>query len=167
MHASLVLPALSLAALAACASASPAAQTAATSPAAAASTAPPAPLPQLPLPTGAAQRLVELPPAASAGPPRQVQVLVDEPALKLATIVLRQGTVLPTHQSAVPVTIVALHGAGTVVAGTERLRLDPTHAVVLAAGVPHAVEPDATADLVLLVHHLGQAASPGHPDHHH
>lgn len=160
MHASLVLPALSLAALAACAAATPAAQTTTGEPAATATHAPA-------LLTGAAQRLVELPPAASAGPPRQVQVLVDEPALKLATIVLRQGTVLPTHQSAVPVTIVALHGAGTVVAGTERLRLDPAHAVMLAAGVPHAVEPDATADLVLLVHHLGQAASPAPHGHQH
>jgi AcrR family transcriptional regulator len=33
-------------------------------------------------------------------------------------------------------------GRGTVVAGAERLRLDPAHAVVLAPNVPHAVEPD-------------------------
>ncbi|MBK7395720.1 MAG: hypothetical protein IPJ34_05290 [Myxococcales bacterium] len=101
-------------------------------------------------------RIVELPAAPSAGEPREVRVLVDEPALKLASIVLRGGTVLPTHHSEVPVTIVALRGSGTVVAGTERLRLDPTHAVVLAPKVPHAVEPDAGIDLVLLVHHLGR-----------
>ena len=101
-------------------------------------------------------RVVELPGQPGTGEPRQVRVLVDEPALKLASMVLRGGTVLPTHDSAVPVTIVALQGSGTVVAGSERLRLDATHAVVLAPGVPHAVEPDQGTDLVLLVHHLGQ-----------
>jgi quercetin dioxygenase-like cupin family protein len=105
---------------------------------------------------GPESRVVELPSAADAGRPREVRVLVDEPALKLASIVLRAGTVLPTHHSEVPVTIVALYGSGTVVAGSERLRLDTTHAVVLAPNVPHAVEPDAGTDLVLLVHHLGR-----------
>lgn len=105
---------------------------------------------------GPPARAVELPGPPGAGEPREVRVLVDEPALKLATIVLRGGTVLPTHHSEVPVTIVALQGSGTVVAGQERLRLDPAHAVVLAPRVPHAVEPDAGTDLVLLVHHLGR-----------
>lgn len=105
---------------------------------------------------GPASRVVELPGPPGPGEPRQVRVLVDEPALELATLILRGGTVLPTHHSEVAVTIVALQGSGTVVAGTERLRLDPTHAVVLAPKVPHAVEPDAGTDLVLLVHHLGR-----------
>lgn len=105
---------------------------------------------------GPASRSVELPSAPGPGEPREVRVLVDEPALKLASIVLRGGTVLPSHHSEVPVTIVALSGSGTVVAGAERLRLDPGHAVVLAPKVPHAVEPDAGTDLVLLVHHLGR-----------
>ena len=105
---------------------------------------------------GPAARAVDLPVAQAPGPPREVRVLVDEPALKLASIVLRNGTVLPTHRSDVPVTIVALSGRGAVVVGAERLALDPAHAVVLAAGVPHAVEPDAGGDLVLLVHHLGR-----------
>lgn len=101
-------------------------------------------------------RTVELPGPPGVGQPREVRVLVDEPALKLASIVLRAGTVLPTHHSAVPVTIMALQGSGTVVAGAERLRLDTTHAVVLAPNVAHAVEPDSGTDLVLLVHHLGR-----------
>jgi quercetin dioxygenase-like cupin family protein len=105
---------------------------------------------------GPASRVVELPGTPGAGQPREVRVLVDERALKLASIVLRGGTVLPTHQSDVPVTIMAIQGSGTVVAGAERLRLDPTHAVVLASNVPHAVEPDTGTDLVLLVHHLGR-----------
>ncbi len=105
---------------------------------------------------GPPSRIVELPATPGAGEPREVRVLVDEPALKLASIVLRGGTVLATHHSEVPVTIMALQGSGTVVAGAERLRLDATHAVVLAPNVPHAVEPDTGTDLVLLVHHLGR-----------
>lgn len=105
---------------------------------------------------GPPSRSVDLPAPPGAGEPREVRVLVDEPALKLASIVLRGGTVLPAHHSEVPVTIVALQGSGTVIAGAERLHLDPTHAVVLAPKVPHAVEPDAGTDLVLLVHHLGR-----------
>lgn len=111
--------------------------------------------------SGPASRVVELPRTPSVGAPRDVRVLVDEQALKLASIVLREGTVLPTHHSAVSVTIVALQGSGTVVAGDGRLRLDPTHAVVLAPNVPHSVEPDSGTDLVLLVHHFG------HGDEHH
>lgn len=111
---------------------------------------------------GPATRTVVLPAAAGTGQPRELAVLVDEPALKLATIVLRGGTVLPEHHSAVPVTIQALQGAGTVVAGTERLRLDPSHAVVLAPKVPHSVEPDKGTDMVLLVHHLGRGEE-AHP----
>ncbi|MBL9015792.1 MAG: hypothetical protein JNL83_16525, partial [Myxococcales bacterium] len=56
-------------------------------------------------------RSVEVPATAGAGQPREMKVLVDEPALKLVTIVLRGGTLLPEHQTAVPVTIQALHGA--------------------------------------------------------
>lgn len=104
---------------------------------------------------GAAARAVALPIAAGPGEPREVHVLVDEPALKLVTIVLRRGTVLPEHRSPVPVTIQALEGAGTVSAGGERLRIDAGNAVVLHPGVPHSVEPEAGTDLVLLVHHLG------------
>ena len=101
-------------------------------------------------------RAIELLGPRGTGQPRDVRVLVDEPALKLASIVLRGGTVLPTHHSAVPVTIIALQGRGSVVAGAERLPLDATHAVVLAPNVPHSVEPDTGTDLVLLVHHLGR-----------
>jgi len=105
---------------------------------------------------GPAARVVELPATAGAGQPREVHVLVDEPALKVVTITLRQGTVLPEHNSSVPVTIQALQGAGTVTAGSEQLRIDPAHAVVLAPKVPHAVTPDQGTDLVLLVQHAGR-----------
>jgi quercetin dioxygenase-like cupin family protein len=114
---------------------------------------------------GAAVRTVELPAGAGTGQPREVRVLVDEPALKLVTIVLRGGTLLPEHHAEVPVLIQVLHGAGTVTAGGQQHRLDPTHSLVLAAKVPHAVAPDAATDLVLLVHHLGRAGQPSQPEH--
>ncbi len=112
--------------------------------------------------SNAPAQVVALPAAPGPGEPREVASLVNQPTLKLVSIVLRAGTVLPEHQSAVPVTIVALRGAGTVVADGKRLRLDATHAVVLEPSVAHAVEPDAGTDLVLLVHHLGQ-----HDEAHH
>lgn len=105
---------------------------------------------------GPPSRSLELPGKPGEGEPRELRKLVDEPVLELASIVLRAGTVLPTHHSAVPVTIVALEGSGAVVVGAERLRLDRTHAVFLAPKVAHAVEPDPGTDLVLLVHHLGR-----------
>ncbi|MEZ4391681.1 MAG: hypothetical protein R3A48_11340 [Polyangiales bacterium] len=111
---------------------------------------------------GPTVRGLELPATPGPGQPRAVRVLVDEPALKLVSIVLRQGTALPEHRAAVPVTIMAITGAGTVTAGAERLRLDAAHAVVLAPNVPHAVLPDPGTDLVLLVHHLGRGAE-SHP----
>lgn len=106
-------------------------------------------------PGGPPARGLDLPGVPGAGDAREVRVLVDDPALKLSTIVLRRGTTLPEHHSAVPVTIQALRGAATVVAGSTRLRVDAAHAVYLAAKTPHAVEPDAGTDVVLLVHHLG------------
>lgn len=122
----------------------------------------PATAPPTPPIGGPAARVVELPATAGSGDPREVRVLVDEPALKLVTIILRQGTTLPEHHSRVPVVIQALQGAGTVTAGTEQLRVDAAHAVLLAPNVPHAVAPDDGTDLVLLVQHLGrrEAARP-------
>ena len=102
-----------------------------------------------------ATRSFLLPAAPGPGEPREVAMLVDVAGLKVATIVLRQGTLLPSHQSAHAVTIVALQGAGNVTAGSATLRIDATHAVLLAPNVAHAVQPDAGTDLVLLVHHVG------------
>lgn len=109
---------------------------------------------------GAPVRSVELPGPPGEGSPREVRVLVDEPALKVLSIVLRAGTTLPEHVVPAPVTITALEGSGTVLAGGERLRLDATHAVSLAPDVPHEVEPDPGTDLVLLVHQARCRTSP-------
>jgi quercetin dioxygenase-like cupin family protein len=112
---------------------------------------------------GVPARVVELPVPSGAGEPREVRVLLDEPSVKVVTIVLRGGTVLPEHASSQPVTIQALQGSGTVVTRSVRLGLDQAHAVVLAPKVAHAVEPDPGPDLVLLVHHHGR----GSEDHRH
>ena len=118
--------------------------------------------PHRPILGGPVARTVEFPVPAGPGEPREVRVLVDEPALKLASIVLRQGTVLPEHHAPVPVTIQALQGTGTVLAAGERFGIDTAHAVVLGPNVPHTVEPDAGTDLVLLVHYLGHGEE-AHP----
>lgn len=120
--------------------------------------APVSPRAVAPMPSALVSGPLALPVDGGSGEPREVRVLFDDPAGKVATIVLRDGTVLPEHHADVPVTIVALAGAGTVVSGEARLALDGTHAVVLAAGAPHAVEPAAGTTLVLLVHHLGRGA---------
>jgi len=116
--------------------------------------------------SGLQLRLVELPPSPGPGrDKKEVQILIDQPSLKLASIVLRSGTALPVHDSAATVHIVALHGAGSVVVGGERLRIDPTHSVLLAPKVPHSVEPDPGTDLTLLVYHAGDRshAQENHP----
>ncbi|MBP9085752.1 MAG: AraC family ligand binding domain-containing protein [Kofleriaceae bacterium] len=111
---------------------------------------------QAPAPAAVVSRVFELPGKVGAGTPREVKMLVELPELKVATIILRRGTVLPPHNSRRHVTIVALQGAGTVTAGPETFRIDATHAVLLAPGVQHDVTPDANTDLVLLVQHAGQ-----------
>ncbi len=107
-------------------------------------------------PAMAPTMVFDLPSAGGSDLPKEAKIVVDAPAAKIATIVLRRGTVMPEHASPVAVTIVALSGAGTVVIGDQRLRFDATHGVLLAPAVSHSVEPDAGTDLVLLVHHLGR-----------
>lgn len=111
---------------------------------------------------GPTARSVELPVSVGPGDPREVRFLVDQPALKLATIVLRQGTVLPEHHAPVPVTIQALEGTGTVTAGGERFRIGREQALLLGPNVAHTVYPDTGTDLVLLVHYLGHSEE-AHP----
>lgn len=104
---------------------------------------------------GPPARVVDLtPPTGTA--PKEVKVLVDVPALKLASLTLRGGTVLPEHDGDMPVMIVAQSGKGVVVANGERIAVDADHAVFLQPKVRHAVEPEPGTDLVLLVYHLGQ-----------
>jgi len=95
-----------------------------------------------------------VPLAMSEGPERDVQVLVDAPHIKTMAIVLRRGTLLPTHNVRVPVIIQAMSGAGHVLIGDERVRIDAQHFVTVRPSVSHSVEPDAGTNLVLLVHQV-------------
>lgn len=104
---------------------------------------------------GPPARIVDLTPPTGTTP-KEMKLLVDTPALKLASLTLRGGTILPDHDGDVPVMIVAQRGKGVVVANGERLPIDVDHAVFLAPKVRHAVEPEPGTDLVLLVYHLGQ-----------
>lgn len=95
-----------------------------------------------------------LPAGDDEGRPIEPGPLLDAPHLKLMTIILRDGAVLPEHRASSPVTIQAVSGSGVARIGDETHRLDANHFVSLAPGVPHAVEPDAGTDMVLLVHYL-------------
>ena len=87
---------------------------------------------------------------------REVHVLLDEPVLKLLSITLRRGTLLPEHVIPAPVFIQVVRGTGVVVANGERITLTPESAVLLAPHTPHVVEPTGQEDLELLVQqHLG------------
>jgi len=129
---------------------------------AACASTPPAPAHPEPVPSPTAEvprsRVIELPTNVGPGQPKEARVLMNEAPLKLATIILRGGTVMPDHAAPVPVTIFALAGAGVITVGDERLPVDAGHAVFLGPDVVHAVVPNPGADLVLVVHHLGKGA---------
>lgn len=109
--------------------------------------------------TGPARTLT-LPSVGQGTEPRETKLVLKEPGLTVAAIVLRKGTVLPEHHSMALVTIQALEGRGTVVMkGGERLPLGPGQLVFVPPGAPHAVEPAEGGDLVLVVTHAG---STGH-----
>jgi quercetin dioxygenase-like cupin family protein len=114
----------------------------------------PAAKPAQPAPPGPGFHEVAYSVAAGAGDGKEVKMLLDTPHLKLASITLRKGTVLAEHATPMPVTITAISGAGHVVAGGTKLRIEPGKMVALAPNVPHSVAPDAGTDLIVLVHHL-------------
>ncbi len=51
---------------------------------------------------------------AADGPGKEVKELLDTPFVKLVSITLRKGTVLPDHAAPVAVTLQAVAGAGSV-----------------------------------------------------
>lgn len=105
-------------------------------------------------------RSLTIPAANPDGPDREVSVVLDAPHLKIVSIALRRGSVLPEHVAPIPVIIQAAAGAGAVVLGDRRVRLDGTHPVSLAPDVPHAVEPEAGTDMTLVVFHVRGRATP-------
>lgn len=121
---------------------------------------PSAPAASAALPAGV--HTAELPGVPGAGAPKEVKAVLDTPHVKIVAITLRKGTLLPQHTAALPVTLVAAQGSGHVIfADGSKQRLDATHMVALAPTVPHAVQPDPGADLVVLVSHLKGPAGPG------
>ena len=126
--------------------------------------------------SGAAQacpaHAVALPLPIGAGAPKEAKELLDTPFVKLASITLRGGTVLPDHSAPVAVTIQALAGSGVVQFGDQQEKIAPGQMVLLAPGTVHSVIPDGKGDLVVLVHYLKQGAADGggkspHEGHHH
>lgn len=112
-------------------------------------------------PVGIGYHGIDLPTATPAGQDKETRTLFESPHLKLASIILRRGTVLAEHSAPVAVTIQALSGSGVVEIGDKREKVSPGRMVYLAPNTKHAVRPDGTAELVLLVHHL--SARPGPP----
>ncbi|MEE9359678.1 MAG: DUF2202 domain-containing protein [Hyphomicrobium sp.] len=101
--------------------------------------------------------VIELRPAdgaANTTKKKQVTLLLETPRLKIATITLRDGTVLPSHATPMPVTIQSLAGTGIVQARGKDYALSPGVLISLAPNEDHAVIPSSSADLIVLVHHI-------------
>jgi quercetin dioxygenase-like cupin family protein len=90
---------------------------------------------------------------AADGPPKEVAVLADLAAVKIVAITLREGTTLPDHTAAVPVTIEATHGTASLTVGDTTTALKPGSFVVLDAHTTHAVTPTDASPVTVLVHH--------------
>ena len=119
---------------------------------------------------GRVSQALELPRSIGAGDGKEVSVLLDESHVKLATITLRRGTVLPTHSTPVPATIQVLEGEGVIHVGSEAVAVSQGMIVFLAAGEQHDVVPAPGSDMLLLVHYLRCAsatAAPPSPSHDH
>lgn len=96
---------------------------------------------------------VTVPAPDAEGPPKEVAVIADLPAVKIVAITLRQGTTLPEHTAPVPVTIEAAHGTASLTVGGQTTPLAPGSFVVLDARTTHAVAPTYDAPVTVLVHH--------------
>ena len=98
--------------------------------------------------------LFELPQEVGDGPGKEVSVLLDESHLKLAALMLRDGTALPSHSAPVPTTIQVLEGEGVLTVDSERISVSRGSLVSLHAGAAHDVVPKPGSDMLLLVHYL-------------
>lgn len=104
--------------------------------------------------------VVPLPASVSGDQGKQVTVLLETPRLKIATISLRGGTVLPPHSAPTPITIQTLSGSGTLRANDEDHALNPGVLYALAPDQSHSVVPDGDSDIVLLIHHVKARRGP-------
>lgn len=105
-------------------------------------------------------QVIEIPASAGADSPRQMSMLTQNPAFKVAALRLKAGATLPEHTSPAWVVIEAIDGAATVTVGEERARVDKTHIVTLAPKAAHSVVADGSGDALLLVHQIGAPAAP-------
>ena len=115
--------------------------------------------------SGDMPRSVSVPTEIGEGEGKEVKVLVDADHLKLATIILRDGTSLPTHSTPVPATIQVLEGDGVIHVLGKPVAVEKGSVVVLAAGEEHDVVPRPESDMLLLVHYLRTAKADGHSGH--
>jgi quercetin dioxygenase-like cupin family protein len=106
-------------------------------------------------------------PVTAGGPPKESKELLDTPFVKLASITLRGGTVLPDHAAPVAVTIMALSGSGVVKYGAKQEKIGPGAMVLLAPNTVHSVVPDGKGELVVLVHYLKFVAAGAAAEHPH
>lgn len=113
----------------------------------------------------AQHEVIQLATPEGSGDGKEVTVLVDQDHLKLATIVLRKGTALPTHSTPVPATIQVLEGEGVIHVAGKPESVSTGSIVLLAAGQEHDVVPKSGTSMHLLVHYLRNAPDGNHADH--
>ncbi len=112
-------------------------------------------------------QMLQLPDMAGDGDAKEVNVMMDEAYLKLATITLRRGTVLPAHSAPVAATIQVLEGNGIIHVAGEAVTVTDGSIVVLTAGQEHDVVPEKDSDMLLLVHYLRSTEGGGEAEDHH
>ena len=119
-------------------------------------------------PKPATSRVFELPGSIGTGDGKEVSVLMDESHLKLVTVALHGGTMLPSHRTPVPVTVQVLDGEGVIHIAGEPVHVSRGTIVSLAAGEEHDVVPVPGTDMMLLVHYLrsGAGTAPSPPRSH-
>lgn len=96
---------------------------------------------------------ISVAPPSAEGAPKEVVVLADLPTVKIVAITLRGGAKLSEHTASVPVTIQAAYGTATLTVSGTTTPLAQGAFVVLDANTPHAVTPEGTAPVTVLVHH--------------
>lgn len=115
--------------------------------------------------TRSTNHVYELPLSAGDGQGKEVEVLLDERHLKLATVVLRGGSALPSHRAPVPTTILVLDGEGVIHLGKEAVPVSRGTLVALDADEDHDVVPRPGSEMILLVHYLrNTSGAPKHSD---
>ena len=82
----------------------------------------------------------QLPANAGDGGGKEVSVMLDARHLKLATVILRNGTALPSHRTAVPATVLVLEGEGIIHIGDEAVPVSRGTLVTVARNEEHEPE---------------------------